>query len=99
MTLCKILLCWVQSRARAVSSQSVVTCVKIIPVSSILDEVMEREGKLSDNEERADQLQWAGTEHFNQFKRKKFWENMKMKIIIGVIIAVIIIIIIVMATS
>jgi vesicle-associated membrane protein 4 len=45
----------------------------------------------------------AGTEQFHRaavkIKRKKFWENMKMKIIIGVIIAVIIIIIIIMATS
>lgn len=67
-----------------------------------VDKIMEREGKLSDLEGRADQLQ-AGTEQFHRaavkIKRKKFWENMKMKIIIGVIIAVIIIIIIIMATS
>merc|ERR1712008_105746 len=59
-----------------------------------VDKIMEREGKLSDLEGRADQLQ-AGTEQFHRaavkIKRKKFWENMKMKII-GVIIAVIIII-------
>ena len=45
----------------------------------------------------------AGTEQFHRaavkIKRKKVWENMKMKIIIGVIISVIIIIIIIMATS
>ena len=67
-----------------------------------VDKIREREGKLSDLEERADQLQ-AGTEQFRKnavkINRKKSWENMKMKIIIGVIIAVIIIIIIVMATS
>jgi len=67
-----------------------------------VDKIMERGGKLSDLKGRADQLQ-AGTEQFRKnavkIKRKKSWENMKMKIIIGVIIAVIIIIIIVMATS
>ena len=45
----------------------------------------------------------AGTEQFHRaavkIKRKKVWDNMKMKIIIGAIIAVIIIIIIIMATS
>ncbi len=45
----------------------------------------------------------AGTEQFHKaavkIKRKHFWENMKMKIIIGVVIAVIIIIIIIVASS
>ena len=45
-----------------------------------VDKIMEREGKLSDLEGRADQLQ-AGTEQFHRaavkIKRKKFWENMK----------------------
>jgi len=67
-----------------------------------VDKIMEREGKLSDLEGRADQLQ-AGTEQFHRaavkLNAKNSWKNMKMKIIIGVIIAVIIIIIIVMATS
>jgi len=67
-----------------------------------VDKIMEREGKLSDLEERSDQLQ-AGTEKFHRnavkINRKKFLENMKMKIIIGVSIAVIIIIIIIMAAT
>ena len=67
-----------------------------------VDKIMEREGKLSHLEERADQLQ-AGTEQFHRaavkIKRKKFWENMKMKIVIGVVISVLIIIIIIVASS
>ncbi len=67
-----------------------------------VEKIMEREGKLSHLEERADQLQ-AGTEQFHRaavkIKRKQWWENMKMKIIIGVVIAVIIIIIIIVAST
>lgn len=67
-----------------------------------VDKIMEREGKLSHLEERADQLQ-AGTEQFHRaavkIKKKKWWENMKMKIIIGVVIAVIFIIILIAAFS
>lgn len=67
-----------------------------------VEKVMEREGKLSHLEERADQLQ-AGTEQFHRaavkIKRKHFWENMKMKIIIGVVIAVVVIIIIIVAST
>ena len=67
-----------------------------------VDKIMEREGKLSHLEERADQLQ-AGTEQFHRaaekIKRQKFWENMKMKIVIGVVISVLIIIIIIVASS
>jgi vesicle-associated membrane protein 4 len=53
-------------------------------------------------EERADRLQ-EGTEQFHRsatrIKKKHFWENMKMKIIIGVVIAVIILIIIIVAST
>ena len=67
-----------------------------------VEKVMERDGKLSHLEERADQLQ-AGTEQFKnaavRIKRKHFWENMKMKIVIGVVISVIIIIIIIVASQ
>ena len=67
-----------------------------------VQKLYEREGKLSDMADRADQLQ-EGSKQFNntavRIKRKHFWENMKMKIIIGVVIAVIIIIIIIVASS
>ena len=71
-------------------------------MKSNVDKVLEREGKLSQLEERADRLQ-EGTEQFHRsatrIKKKHFWENMKMKIIIGVVIAVIILIIIIVAAS
>eukprot|EP00095_Tigriopus_kingsejongensis_P012536 snap_masked-scaffold262_size232883-processed-gene-0.10 protein:Tk12536 transcript:snap_masked-scaffold262_size232883-processed-gene-0.10-mRNA-1 annotation:"Synaptobrevin-1" len=58
-----------------------------------VDKVLERDGKLGQLEERADRLQ-EGTEQFHRsavrIKRKQFWENMKMKIIIGVVISVIV---------
>ena len=67
-----------------------------------VDKVLEREGKLGDLEARADRLQ-EGTEQFHRaatkIRKKHFWENMKMKIIIGVVIAVIILIIIIVAAS
>merc|ERR1711944_124829 len=67
-----------------------------------VEKVMEREGKLSHLEDRADALK-TGTEQFQRaavkIKRKHFWENMKMKIIIGVVLAVIVIIIIIVASS
>jgi len=67
-----------------------------------VDKVLEREGKLSHLEDRAMNLQ-EGTQQFatsaNRIKKKQFWENMKMKIIIGVIIAVIILVIIIAAST
>ena len=90
-------------------------------MQSNVNKLMEREGKLSQLEERADQLQviklisiiedifdfffifQAGTEQFHRaavkIKRKHFWENAKMKIIIGVVISVVVIIIIIVASQ
>ena len=69
---------------------------------SKVDKFLEREGKLSQLEKRADRLQ-EGTEQFHRaatrIRKKYFWENMKMKIIIGIVIAVIILIIIIAAAS
>lgn len=63
-----------------------------------VDKVLERDGKLGQLEERADRLQ-EGTEQFHRsavrIKRKQFWENMKMKIIIGVVIGVVVIMLLV----
>ena len=71
-------------------------------MKSKVDKFLEREGKLSQLEERSDRL-LEGTEQFHRsatrIKKKHFWENMKMKIIIGVVIAVIILIIIIVAAS
>ncbi len=67
-----------------------------------VEKVLERDGKLSQLEERADQLQ-EGTKQFHasavRVKRKQFWENMKMKIIIGVIVSVVVIAIIIWLAS
>ena len=64
--------------------------------------VLERDGKLSDLENRAEHLQ-EGSKQFNasavRVKRKMFWEDMKMKIIIGSIVAIVIIAIIIWASS
>merc|ERR1712045_169154 len=67
-----------------------------------VEKVMERDGKLGDLSQRAEDLE-VGTAQFktaaNRIQRKHFWENMKIKIIIGVVISVIIIIIIIVASS
>ena len=64
--------------------------------------VLERDGKLSDLENRAEHLQ-EGSKQFNasavRVKRKMFWEDMKMKIIIGSIVSIVIIAIIIWASS
>ena len=63
-----------------------------------VEKVLERDGKLGQLEERADRLQ-EGTEQFHRsavrIKRKQWWENMKMKIIIGVVAAAVLLILIV----
>ena len=56
---------------------------------------LEREGKLDDIEDLAGQLN-EGADRFiinaGQVKRKMWWENMKMKICIGVSVGIIIIV-------
>jgi len=67
-----------------------------------VEKVLERDGKLSDLENRAEHLQ-EGSKQFNasavRVKRKMFWEDMKMKIIIGSIVTIVIIAIIIWASS
>uniref|UniRef100_A0A8W8K4R1 V-SNARE coiled-coil homology domain-containing protein n=1 Tax=Magallana gigas TaxID=29159 RepID=A0A8W8K4R1_MAGGI len=62
-----------------------------------VDKVLERDQKISELDDRADALQ-AGASQFEasagKLKRKYWWKNCKMMIILGVIIAVIVIIII-----
>lgn len=60
-------------------------------------QVMERDAKFSDLDERATQLQEGAMVFEKQatsLKRKQWWRNLKMQIILGVVIAVIILIII-----
>ncbi|ESO88872.1 hypothetical protein LOTGIDRAFT_125455, partial [Lottia gigantea] len=62
-----------------------------------VDKVLERDQKISELDDRADALQ-AGASQFEasagKLKRKYWWKNCKMMIILGSIVAVIIIIII-----
>ncbi|NWJ01576.1 VAMP1 protein, partial [Crypturellus undulatus] len=62
-----------------------------------VDKVLERDQKLSELDNRADALQ-AGASQFEtsaaKLKRKYWWKNCKMMIILGVVCAVILVIII-----
>ncbi|XP_023346804.1 vesicle-associated membrane protein 2 [Eurytemora carolleeae] len=64
--------------------------------------ILEREGKLGELELRADQLQ-TDSQQFQQtgvkLKRQFYWENMKMKILIGSCVVLVIIIIIASVAS
>ncbi|XP_046326790.1 synaptobrevin-like isoform X7 [Haliotis rubra] len=63
-----------------------------------VDKVLERDSKIAELDDRADALQ-AGASQFEasagKLKRKYWWKNCKMLIILGSIVAVIVIIIIV----
>ncbi|XP_034295357.1 vesicle-associated membrane protein 1-like isoform X3 [Pantherophis guttatus] len=63
-----------------------------------VDKVLERDHKLSELDNRADALQ-AGASQFEtsaaKLKRKYWWKNCKMMIILGVLCAIILIIIII----
>ncbi|TFK00634.1 Vesicle-associated membrane protein 1 [Platysternon megacephalum] len=63
-----------------------------------VDKVLERDQKLSELDNRADALQ-AGASQFEtsaaKLKRKYWWKNCKMMIILGVVCAVILIVIII----
>jgi t-SNARE complex subunit (syntaxin) len=67
-----------------------------------VDKVLERDQKLSELDDRADALQ-TGASQFEasagKLKRKYFWQNLKMMIIIGIVVVIIIIIIIVWSTT
>ncbi|XP_023945273.1 synaptobrevin-1-like [Bicyclus anynana] len=67
-----------------------------------IDKVLERDQKLSELDDRADALQ-VGAGQFQQqagkLKRKYWWQNLKMMLIIGAVGVVLLIIIIVWATS
>ncbi|XP_027193833.1 vesicle-associated membrane protein synaptobrevin isoform X2 [Dermatophagoides pteronyssinus] len=66
-----------------------------------VEKVLERDQKLSELDDRADALQ-QGASQFEQqagkLKRKYWWQNLKMMLILGLIGLVILIIIIVAAT-
>merc|ERR1712106_1247166 len=67
-----------------------------------VEKVLERDSKLSELDQRADNLQDGAAQFQTQatkLKRKYWWQNMKMMMIIGVIVAILLIIIIVWASS
>eukprot|EP00092_Neocalanus_flemingeri_P061122 GFUD01073418.1.p1 GENE.GFUD01073418.1~~GFUD01073418.1.p1 ORF type:complete len:120 (-),score=50.04 GFUD01073418.1:385-744(-) len=67
-----------------------------------VEKVLERDSKLSDLDQRADNLQEGASQFQTQatkLKRKYWWQNMKMMMIIAVIVAILLIIIIVWASS
>ncbi|KRT86601.1 hypothetical protein AMK59_3005, partial [Oryctes borbonicus] len=67
-----------------------------------VEKVLERDTKLSELDSRADALQEGGKRFEQQaqkLKRKYWWKNLKMMIILGVITLIILIIIIVSITS
>jgi len=67
-----------------------------------VEKVLERDQKLSELDDRADALQHGASQFEQQagkLKRKFWWKNLKMWLIIGVIVVVLIIIIAVWASS
>ncbi|KAG5895500.1 hypothetical protein JTB14_034816 [Gonioctena quinquepunctata] len=67
-----------------------------------VEKVLERDQKLSELDSRADALQEGGKrfeQQAHKLKRKYWWKNIKMMIIMGVIALIILIIIIVSFTS
>ena len=66
------------------------------------EKLLEREGKLSDMEIRAERLA-EDTGEFqksaSRVRKKQWWKNMKMKIIIGVVVVIIIAVLIVVLAS
>ncbi|VVD05302.1 synaptobrevin-1-like [Leptidea sinapis] len=67
-----------------------------------VEKVLERDQKLSELDNRADALQHGAAQFEQQagkLKRKYWWQNLKMMIIIGAVGAILLIIIIVWATG
>merc|ERR1711934_107475 len=63
-----------------------------------VSKMMEREEKLSDIDARADNLQQSSIQFAStsrKLKKKMWWENMKMKIVIGCVLAALLLIIII----
>eukprot|EP00088_Acartia_fossae_P018556 TRINITY_DN2072_c0_g1_i10.p1 TRINITY_DN2072_c0_g1~~TRINITY_DN2072_c0_g1_i10.p1 ORF type:complete len:105 (+),score=44.38 TRINITY_DN2072_c0_g1_i10:58-372(+) len=82
------------------AQQQVGEVVDIMRVN--VEKVLERDTKLSELDQRADNLQ-EGASQFqtqaNRLKRKYWWQNLKFMIIIGIVVAILLIIIIVWASS
>ncbi|KAG7318608.1 hypothetical protein KOW79_018363 [Hemibagrus wyckioides] len=78
-------------RSRLQQAQQDVEEVREIMLDN-LNKANEREGKLGDLENRADQLLEQSkvfSKTANQVKQKKQWENIKMKVILAIIVGVV----------
>lgn len=67
-----------------------------------VNKVIDRGDNLGDISQRAQDLEHGATEftsRANQLKRKYWWQNMKMNLIIGLIVLVVLIIIIISSTT
>ncbi|GAA6074791.1 vesicle-associated membrane protein 5 [Tachysurus ichikawai] len=67
-----------------------------------VNKASEREGKLGDLENRADQLLEQSkvfSKTANQVKQKKQWENMRMKVILAVIVGVVLLVVVTTVTA
>ncbi|XP_058231577.1 vesicle-associated membrane protein 5 [Hemibagrus wyckioides] len=88
-------------RSRLQQAQQDVEEVREIMLDN-LNKANEREGKLGDLENRADQLLEQSkvfSKTANQVKQKKQWENIKMKVILAIIVGVVVMVVIVTAVS
>lgn len=78
--------------------QTQATVDEVVGIMKVnVEKVLERDQKLSDLETRADALQQGATQfenHAVKLKRKYWWKNLKMMLILGIICVVILIIII-----
>ncbi|MCI4392430.1 hypothetical protein PGIGA_G00145750 [Pangasianodon gigas] len=86
-------------RSRLQQAQQDVEEVREIMLEN-LNKANEREGKLGDLENRADQLLEQSkvfSKTANQVKQKKQWENMKMKVILAVIVGVVVVAVVIAA--
>jgi hypothetical protein len=71
-------------------------CIYVVDIMRVnVDKVLERDQKLSELDDRADALQ-AGASQFEasagKLKRKFWWKNMKMMLVMGAVITVVVVI-------
>lgn len=67
-----------------------------------VEKVLERDQKLSEMDRRADELQEGASQfqqHAVKLKKKYWWENFKMWIIIGVVVLIVILVIVITSTG
>lgn len=87
-----------QSGSTKKLQQTQATVDEVVGIMKVnVEKVLERDQKLSELENRADALKQGATQFEQQagkLKRKYWWKNLKMMIIIGIICVVILIIII-----